>query len=103
MADFPGSIVVPGAVPAKGLKPNAITFASNVVIGVASAAPAYSLASALGTIAGFVAFGAPAILLAAFVPMLCVAAACYHLNRTAPDCGTARRDRRVLAQTGGWR
>ena len=72
----------------KGLKPNAISFASNIVIGVASAAPAYSLASALGTIAGLVAFGAPAILLAAFVPMLCVAAACYHLNRTQPDCGT---------------
>ena len=41
----------------KGLKKNAITFLSNIVIGVASTAPAYSLAATLGSIAGFVAFG----------------------------------------------
>jgi len=34
----------------KGLKKNAIGFLSNVVIGVASTAPAYSLAATLGFI-----------------------------------------------------
>jgi amino acid transporter len=72
----------------KGLKGNAISFFSNVVIGIASTAPAYSLASALGTIAGFAAFGTPAIMLVAFVPMLFIAVAYYHLNRAEPDCGT---------------
>jgi hypothetical protein len=34
----------------KGLKKNAITFVSNVVIGVASTAPGYTLAATLGFI-----------------------------------------------------
>jgi amino acid transporter len=72
----------------KGLKRNAITFLSNVVIGVSSTSPAYSLAVTLGGIAGFVTFGAPAIMLVAFIPMLLIALACYHLNRADPDCGT---------------
>jgi amino acid transporter len=70
------------------LKTGAITFLSNVVIGVASTAPAYSLAATLGGIAGFVAFGSPAIMLVGFLPMLCIAAAYYYLNRADPDCGT---------------
>ena len=40
----------PGQPDQKGLKPNAISFISNVVIGVASTAPAYSLAAVLGFI-----------------------------------------------------
>src|SRR5271165_1587601 len=72
----------------KGLKKNAISFLSNIVIGVASAAPAYSLASALGVIAGFAAFGTPAILIVAFIPMLFIATAYYYLNKGHPDCGT---------------
>ena len=35
---------------AKGLKSNAIGYVSNIVIGVASIAPAYSLAATLGFI-----------------------------------------------------
>lgn len=92
-----------GGVHAKGLKPNAITFVSNVVIGVASAAPAYSLASALGTIAGLAAFGTPAIMIAAFLPMFCVAVAYYHLNRAHPDCGTTFAwVARTMGPHAGW-
>lgn len=92
-----------GHVRGKGLKPNAITFVSNVVIGVASAAPAYSLASALGTIAGLAAFGTPAILIAAFLPMFCVAVAYYHLNRALPDCGTTFSwVARTMGPSAGW-
>ena len=62
-------------VKSKGLKGNAISFFSNAVIGIASTAPGYSLASALGAIAGFAAFGTPAVMLVAFVPMLFIAVA----------------------------
>ena len=91
----------------KGLKHNALSFAGNVVIGVASTAPAYSLASALGAMAVIVGVGVPAILLAAFVPMLCVAAACYHLNRIDPSCGTTfswvtRAMGPYVGWMGGW-
>ena len=74
----------------KGLKKNAITFVSNVVIGVASVAPAYSLAATLGFVAAVTGLGvhAPAVMLVAFFPMACIAAAYYYLNRADPDCGT---------------
>lgn len=73
----------------RGLKKDALSFLSNVVIGVASTGPAYSLAAALGSIVAVVRFNVPAILIAAFVPILFVAAAYYHLNRADPDCGTS--------------
>jgi amino acid transporter len=74
----------------KGLKSNAISFLSNIVIGVASTAPAYSLAATLGFIAavGGLGFQSPAVILVAFVPMACIAAAYYYMNRADPDCGT---------------
>src|SRR3954464_9307762 len=72
-----------------GLKKNAISFASNLVIGVASTAPGYSLAATLGFITAVVAFHAPAIMLLSFVPMLLIAAAYYYMNGADPDCGTS--------------
>jgi len=72
----------------KGLRKNALSFLSNIVIGVASAAPAYSLASALRPIVGAASFATPAIMIVAFVPMLFIAVAYYYLNRIDPDCGT---------------
>lgn len=71
------------------LKKDALSFVSNVVIGVASTAPAYSLAAALGSLVAVVTFQVPAIMVAAFVPILFVAVAYYHLNRADPDCGTS--------------
>jgi amino acid transporter len=74
----------------KGLKKNAITFLSNIVIGVASTAPAYSLAATLGFIAAVGGLGlqSPAVMLVAFFPMAFIAAAYYYMNRADPDCGT---------------
>jgi amino acid transporter len=72
----------------KGLKKNAIGFASNLVIGVASVAPGYSLAATLGLVAAAVGFQAPAIMIVAFLPMLCIAFAYKYMNRADPDCGT---------------
>jgi amino acid transporter len=78
-----------GAPGAKGLKTGALGFVSNVVIGVASTAPAYSLAVSLGLVAGFVGLMAPSIMWVAFIPMLCIAIAYYYMNRADPDCGTS--------------
>ena len=77
-------------VPDKGLKKNAIGYLSNVVIGIASTAPAYSLAATLGFVVavGGVGVHAPAVLIVSFIPMLFVAAAYKYLNRADPDCGT---------------
>lgn len=74
----------------KGLKSNALGFVSSVVIGVASTAPGYSLAAVLGLIVAIQGVGvhAPAIMIAAFVPMLCVATAYRYMNKANPDCGT---------------
>jgi amino acid transporter len=77
-----------GAVDSKGLKAGALGLASATVVGVASAAPAYSLAATLGLIAVAGYFGAPAIMWISFIPMGCIAAAFFYLNRADPDCGT---------------
>jgi amino acid transporter len=73
-----------------GLKHNAIGFVSNVVIGVASVAPGYSLAATLGFIAAVSGLGyqSPATIWFAFLPMAAIALAYYWLNRAEPDCGT---------------
>jgi amino acid transporter len=74
----------------KGLKKGAIGYISNIVIGVASTAPAYSLAATLGFIVAVTGVGvhAPAVLLVSFVPMLLIASAYKYLNRADPDAGT---------------
>jgi amino acid transporter len=74
----------------KGLKQGAIGELSNVVSGVASTAPAYSMAATLGAIVAVSGIGlsAPAVLIVSFLPMLCIAFAYYHMNRADPDCGT---------------
>ncbi len=71
-----------------GLKSGVISFISSVVIGVASTAPGYSLAATLGLVTAAVGFGAPAIMIVAFLPMLCIALSYNYMNRADPDCGT---------------
>jgi amino acid transporter len=74
----------------KGLKPGALGYMSNLVIGVASTAPAYSLAATLGFIVLIDGVGvrAPAVLIVSFIPMLLVALAYRYLNKADPDAGT---------------
>ena len=72
----------------KGLKTGAIGLASSIVIGVASTAPAYSLAATLGYIVLLVGPQAPAIVVLAFVPILFVSIGYQQLNKREPDCGT---------------
>ncbi len=81
----------PSGVMDKGLKKGAIGYISNIVIGVASTAPAYSLAATLGFIVAVKGVGvhAPAVMLVAFIPMLLVASAYKYFNRADPDAGTS--------------
>lgn len=95
----------------KGLKTGALGLLSSVVIGMASTAPAYSLAAALGFIVlggeALVGFQAPGIILLAFVPMFFISIAYKELNRVEPDCGTvftwaARAFGTRTGWMGGW-
>lgn len=97
----------------KGLKSGAIGLVSSIVVGVASTAPAYSLASALGlvvvagTASQIVGVHAPGVILLAFVPMFLISVAYQQLNKAEPDCGTTftwatRAFGSVSGWLGGW-
>jgi len=88
----PGGPEAAGVAPGdKGLKSNAIGYASNLIISVASVAPAYSLAATLGFVVaiGGVGLHAPAVMIVAFIPMLLIASAYNYMNKADPDCGTS--------------
>ena len=72
----------------KGLKGGALGLLSSTVVGVASTAPAYSLAATLGFVVVAIGSRAPIVTLLAFVPMLLISFAYKALNRVDPDCGT---------------
>ena len=74
----------------KGLKSNAVGLLSSIVIGVASTAPAYSLAVTLGLVTAVAGIGlkSPAIMIVSFIPMIFIASSYYYLNKVDPDCGT---------------
>lgn len=79
----------PGTGPTeKGLKGGALGLFSSVVIGLASTAPAYSLAATLGFIVAIVTFQSPIIIILSFIPMLLIAYGYKELNTADPDCGT---------------
>jgi amino acid transporter len=91
----------------KGLKKDAIGFIDGLIIGIASTAPAYSLAAVLAIVVGIAGVHAPAVLLASFVPMFLIAASFYYMNRADPDCGTTfswitRAMGPSLGWVGGW-
>lgn len=95
----------PSGVMDKGLKKGAVSYVSNIVIGVASTAPAYSLATTLGAVVAVGAVGvhAPAVLLVAFLPMLLVAIAYKYFNKADPDAGTTFAwTTRTLGPGMGW-
>ena len=93
----------------KGLKTGALGLVSSVVVGMASTAPAYSLAASLGFVVAtangdsIVGVKAPAIMLLAFVPMFLIAIAYQQLNRAEPDCGTTFTwAARAFGPRAGW-
>ena len=74
----------------KGLKADALGYGSNLVISIASTAPAYSLAATLGFIVavGGVGNHSPAVLLVSFIPILFVSIGYRFFNLADPDAGT---------------
>ena len=72
----------------KGLRSGALGLLSNTVVAIASVAPAYSLAAALGFVVLAVGLQSPIVMILAFVPMMFIAVGYQQLNRTMPDCGT---------------
>ncbi|HLJ08777.1 MAG TPA: APC family permease, partial [Acidimicrobiia bacterium] len=91
----------------KGLKVGALGLISSTVVGVASTAPAYSLAATLGFVVVAIGVRAPIVTLLAFVPMLLISFAYNELNKADPDCGTTftwatRAFRPKVGWMGGW-
>ena len=72
----------------KGLKAGALGLISSTVVGVASTAPAYSLAATLGFVVAAIGLQAPAVTVIAFIPMLFIAYGYKEMNNADPDCGT---------------
>jgi amino acid transporter len=89
------------------LEHDAIGFREALSVGLASTAPAYSLAAVIGTIVVIAGFQAPGALLASFVPMFLIAAAFYYMNKADQDAGTTfswvtRALGPWLGWIGGW-
>ncbi|WP_426368228.1 APC family permease [Streptomyces sp. E-08] len=72
----------------KGLRGDSVGLLATVALGLASVAPAYSIAITLGLVTLVVGDLAPAALILGFVPILLTAFAFRELNRRMPDCGT---------------
>jgi amino acid transporter len=91
----------------KGLKTGALGLVSSVVMGVASTAPAYSLAATLFFVVAAVGLKSPLVAVLAFVPMLLTSIGFSELNKADPDCGTtfiwgARAFGPKTGWAGGW-
>jgi amino acid transporter len=88
---------------ARGLKSGSISFVQSTAIGLASTAPAYSLAATLGFVVALV--GPQTLLLVplAFIPMFFSSWANKEMNRADPDCGTSFTwAARALGPRTGW-
>jgi amino acid transporter len=74
----------------KGLKADALGYISNLVIAIASTAPAYSIAATLGFIVAVGGIGthAPAVMIVSFIPILFVSVGYRFFNLADPDAGT---------------
>jgi amino acid transporter len=72
----------------KGLKGGALGLVASVTMGVASTAPAYSLAATLAFVVVLVGFHAPIVAVLAFVPIFLTSIGYSELNKADPDCGT---------------
>jgi amino acid transporter len=91
----------------KGLKSGALGLISTTVMGVASTAPAYSLAATLGFVVAVVGLGAPIVAVLAFIPIVLTSIGYSELNKADPDCGTtftwgARAFGPRTGWAGGW-
>jgi hypothetical protein len=108
MTDLAAPPQSPDDIGEKGLKGGALGLISSVVVGVASTAPAYSLAATLGfVVIAINGLQAPIITILAFVPMLFISYGYKEMNYADPDCGTtftwgARAFGPKTGWMGGW-
>lgn len=72
----------------RSLRRNALGVGSSTVIGIASTAPAYSLAVSVGLLVASVGAAAPLVLAASAIPVVLIALCFRELNRAEPDAGT---------------
>jgi amino acid transporter len=72
----------------KGLRRGAIGLIEGCIIGVVQTAPAFSVAVTLAFLVGAVGLQSPALLLAGFVPILCMTVVEREFVEREPDCGT---------------
>ena len=93
--------------PEKGLKSGALGLISSTVIGIASTAPAYSLAATLGFVVVAIGLQSPIVTVLAFIPMFFVSLAFQQMNKADPDCGASftwatRAFNPRVGWMGGW-
>ena len=83
--------VPPGAAPAIAarLEPDAIGVAQDTVIGMASSAPAGTMAATLAALAAASAYGSGPVLLLTAIPMLIIANCYRRLNVWSANCGAS--------------
>ena len=85
--------VSPGAVPASGiaarLEPDAIGVAQDTVIGMASSAPAGTMAATLAALAVASAYGSGPVLILTALPMVIIANSYRRLNLWSANCGAS--------------
>src|SRR5580693_9186394 len=91
MTDRPVKAVPGPAVPATeaGLRPNAIGLAQDTIIGMATSAPAGTVAATLAGLALVSAYSGGLVLLITAIPMLVIANAYRRLNLWNANCGAS--------------
>jgi amino acid transporter len=88
---------------ARGLKDGALGYLQSTAMGIASTAPAYSLAATLGFVVLVVGVQTPLIVLLAFIPMFFSSWANKEMNYADPDCGSSFIwAARALGPKTGW-
>src|SRR3954451_2379409 len=78
----------PAVVADKGLHRGVIGLVGGTILGVVQTAPAYSVAVTGGFLAAAVGLQSPAVLIVAFIPILCMTVVEREFMRVDPDCGT---------------
>jgi amino acid transporter len=90
-------------VESKGLESGALGMFASVAVGVASTAPAYSLAATLGFVVAVIGLQTPLLVVLAFIPMFLAAWATKQMNAADPDCGTSFTwAARAIGPKTGW-
>ena len=87
----------------KGLKKDAIALVMSTAVGLASTAPAYSMAATLGFVVVIIGVQTPLLVVLAFIPMFFSSWANKEMNTADPDCGTTFTGAaRALGPRTGW-